>query len=54
MWKLSRITAHISNNKTETKCAWDVFINPFTLRAAKTGLTTLEIFYLEKYYLENI
>ena len=28
--------------------------NPFTLRAAKSGLTILEIFYLQKHFLENI
>ena len=31
-----------------------VFINPFTLRAAKRGLTILEIFPLQKHFLENI
>ena len=29
-------------------------INPLTLRAAKTGLTNLEIYYLQKHFLENI
>ena len=29
-------------------------INPLTLRAAKTGLTILEIFYLQKHFLESI
>ena len=29
-------------------------INPLTLRAAKTGLTIWEIFYLQKHFLENI
>ena len=28
-------------------------VNPLTLRAAKRGLTNLEIFYLQKYFLEN-
>ena len=28
--------------------------NPLTLRAAKTGLTILEIFYLQMHFLENI
>ena len=29
-------------------------LNPLTLGAAKTGLTILEIFYLQKHFLENI
>ena len=29
-------------------------VNPFTLRTAKRGLTILEIFYLQKHFLENI
>ena len=29
-------------------------LNPFTLRAAKRGLTILGIFYLNKHFLENI
>ena len=29
-------------------------LNPFTLRAAKTGLTILEVFYEQKHFLENI
>ena len=29
-------------------------VNPFTLTASKTGLTVLEIFYLQKHLLENI
>ena len=29
-------------------------LNPFTLRAAKTGLTILKIFYLQSHFLENI
>ena len=28
--------------------------NPFTLRAVKRGLTIMEIFYLQKHFLENI
>ena len=28
--------------------------NPLPLRAAKTGLTILEIFHLQKHFLENI
>ena len=31
-----------------------VILNPFTLRAAKTGLTILEIFIQQKHFLENI
>ena len=31
-----------------------VTLNPFTLRAAKRGLTILEIFYLQSHFLENI
>ena len=34
---------------------WGYFyLNPFTLRAAKTGQTLLEIFYLQKHFLEKI
>ena len=29
-------------------------LNPFTLRAAKRGLTILEILYLQKHFIENI
>ena len=29
-------------------------LNPFTLRAAKTGLAILEIFYLQRHFLGNI
>ena len=32
---------------------WNLF-NPLTLRAAETGLTILEIFHLQKYFLERI
>ena len=32
----------------------DESVNLFTLRVAKTGLTILEIFYLQKPFLENI
>ena len=31
-----------------------LWFNPFTLRAAKTGLTILMIFFLQKHFLENI
>ena len=31
-----------------------VILNPLTLRVAKTGLTILEIFYLQKHILENM
>ena len=31
-----------------------VRINPFTLRAAKRGLTILELFYLQKHFLGNV
>ena len=30
-----------------------VNVNPLTLRPTKRGLTNLEIFYLQKYFLEN-
>ena len=30
-----------------------VIINPFTLRAARRGLTILEIYCLQKHFLEN-
>ena len=30
------------------------FFNPLTLRAAKIGLTILEILYLQKHFIENI
>ena len=29
------------------------WVNPFTLRATKTGLAILKIFRLQKYFLEN-
>ena len=32
----------------------ELCLNPFTLRATKTGLTTFEIFYLQKLFQENI
>ena len=32
----------------------DTLYNPFTLRAAKRGLTILEIFSLQKHFFENI
>ena len=33
---------------------WSMVVNPFTLRAAKRGLTILEIFPLQKHFFENI
>ena len=32
----------------------NITVNPFTLRAAKRGLTIMEIFYLQKHFLETI
>ena len=39
---------------SENKVRKMLNVNPFTLRAAKTGLTMLEISFLKKLFLENI
>ena len=39
---------------TLQSCFGDISRNPFTLRAAKRGLTILEIFPLRKHFFENI
>ena len=36
------------------KCMGKIVVNPFTLRAAKRGLTNFEIFYLQKHFLDII
>ena len=35
-------------------CLYGYMLNPFTLRAAKTGLIILEIFFKQKQFLQNI
>ena len=40
-----------SNEKVEVT---SIYFNPFTLRAAKRGLTIFEIFSLQKHFFENI
>ena len=48
---LEKIKANFSLD-IQTKQKWD-YINPLTLRPAKTGLTNLEIYYLQKHFLET-
>ena len=48
-WLHSRILTYFSEQGQKSGS-----LNPFTLRAPKTVLTILEIFYLQKHFLENM